>query len=99
MSVRRDPDYRTARGPEGRPRPSIREERLPSLPPPGPEEGRGHRAPRTERNREDDLCRPTQRGDRPEPGPLSTQESVLGGGPRLLRRHGAPRLPREDREQ
>src|SRR6266566_4695681 len=96
MSVRRNPNHRTARGAEGRPRPSIRQERLSSLPPPSPEERRGHRPPRADRNREDHVRRPTQRGSRPEPGSLSTQESVLGGSPGLLRRHGAPRLSRED---
>src|SRR6266511_4454360 len=99
MSVRRHSDYRTARGPEGRPRPSIREERVSSLPPTRPEERRGHRATRTERNREDDLCRPAEWRSRPEPGSLSTQESLLGGSLGLLRRNRAPRLPREDREQ
>src|SRR2546430_17510835 len=99
MSVRCNSDYRAARSAERRSRTSVWKERVSSLPPPGPEERGGHWPARSERNRQDHVCEPPERGGGAEPGSLPPQEGVLGRSPRLLRRNGAPRLPGEDCEQ
>src|SRR2546426_9505016 len=99
MSVRRDSDYWSTGGSQGRLGPSVWEERVPALPAPGPEERGSYRFARPERNRQDHMCEPPERRSRAEPRSLSPQEGLLGRSPRLLRRNGAPRLPGEDCEQ
>src|SRR5216117_3497195 len=99
MPFRRDSDHRPPRGTQRRSRPSIREKRLAPVPDPSPEEGRGDRPPRAERDRQDDRGRHPVGRDRPEPRPLPSEEAALGRRPRVLQGDGGPRLPREDRAQ
>src|SRR5207244_12836030 len=99
MSVRRDSDYWSTGGSQGRLGPSVWEERVPALPSPGPEERGSHRSARPERNRQDHMCGSPQRRGRAQSWPLSEKEGLLGRSPRLLRGNGAPRLLGEDCEQ
>src|SRR5256885_5488955 len=99
MSVRRHSDHRPSRGPEGRSRPPVRQECVPVVSHPGPEEGGGHRSSRAERNRQDHVRDNAERRDRAEPRPLSSEETALGRRARILQRDRGARLSRENREQ
>src|SRR2546422_2565604 len=96
MSIRRNPDHRPPRTPEGGPCPPVQQERLPALPPPGPEGGRGRGPPWAERDREDDPLVDPERRVVPEFGPLPPHTAVLERRTREIQGDGGARLPRED---
>src|SRR5206468_6629364 len=97
MSVRRNSNHRPPRTPEGGSRPPVQQERVPAVPPPRPEGGRGRGPPRAERDREDDPPFNPERGAVPEPRPLPPHTALLERGPREVQGDGGPRVSREDR--